>query len=108
MSVRLDVWPRELSRAGLSTAAQQELLAQLAPTIDCRSRYFPDPPRPYLARVKELLLSAFLPQKGHLSISLDSSSSPERMSRCRAWELVYMELPLLGDSSRPVNELHFF
>ena len=52
MSVHLDVWLRELSRAGLSTTAQQELLAQLASTIDCRARYFPGPPRAYLERVK--------------------------------------------------------
>ena len=41
MSVHVDVWIRELSRAGLSPSAQQELLARLAPIIDCRARYFP-------------------------------------------------------------------
>ena len=105
MSAHLDVWLRELSRTGLSTAAQQELLAQLAPTIDCRARYFPDAPRAYLARAKDFLISAFLPQKGPLSITLDSPTSPERLSRCRAWELVYPELSFLGGSRRPVNEL---
>ena len=69
MSVHIDVWLRELSRAGLPPSAQQELLAQLAPTIDCRARYFADAPRAYLARVKDLLISALLPQKGPLSIT---------------------------------------
>ena len=93
MSVHIDVWLRELSRAGLSPSAQQELLAQLAPTADCRSRYFPDAPGAYLARVKDLLISALLPQKGPLSITLDSPTSPGRISRCRARELVHLELP---------------
>ena len=68
MSVHLDVWLREPSRAGLSPSAQKELLAQLAPTIERRARYFPDAPRAYLALEKDLLISAFLPQKGPLSI----------------------------------------
>ena len=108
MSVHIDVWLRELSHTGLPPTAQQELLAQLAPTIDCRARYFPDAPGAYLARVKDLLISALLPQKGPLSLTLDSSSSPERMSRCSVWELVYLELSPLDGSRRPVDELHIF
>ena len=93
MSVHIDVWLRELSRAGLSPSAQQELMAQLAPTIDCRARYFPGAPRAYLARVKDLLISA------------DSPTSPERLPRCRAWELVYLELALLGGLSSPCERV---
>ena len=77
MSVHLDVWLRELSRAGLSPSAQQELLARLAPTIDCRTRYFPDAPRVYLAGVADLVVSAFLAQKGPLSIVTDSPAASE-------------------------------
>ena len=106
MSVHLDVWLRELSRAGLSPSAQKELLAQLAPTLECRARYFPDAPRAYLARVKDLLIPAFLPQTGPLSITMDPPAAPERISRCRAWELVYLEFSLLGGPRRPVHELH--
>ena len=84
MSVHLDVWFRELSRAGLPPSAQRELLATLATTIDCRARYFPDAPRAYLARVQDLLISAFLPQKGPLSIDVDPPTAPERISRSRA------------------------
>ena len=105
-SAHLDVWIRELSRAGLSASAQQRLPATLATTIDCRARYFLDAPRPYLARVKDLLVSALLPQKGPLTITRDPPASPECIPRARAWELVRLELPLLGGSRRQVNELH--
>ena len=57
MSVHLDVWLRELSRAGLTATAQQELLQRLAWAIDRRTRYFPDPPLAYVERMQELLLS---------------------------------------------------
>ena len=106
MSAHPDFWLRELSRAGLSTTAQQKLLATVATTIDCRTRYFSAPPRPYLARAQQLLTSAFLPQKGPLLLSWDPSSPPERLSRCQARELVFLELPLLDGPSRPVGELH--
>ena len=106
MSAHLDFWPRELSRAGLSTPAQRELLATLATTIDCRARYSPTPPRPYLARVKQLLMSAFFPRKGPLLLSLGPSSPPERLPRCQAWQIAHLELSLFDGSSRPVAELH--
>ena len=102
----LDFWPRELSRAGLSTAAQRKLLASLSNTVECRARYFPSPPRPYLARVEQFLMSAFFPQQGSLLLAVDPSSTPERLTRCQAWQIVHLELPLLDGSSRPVNELH--
>ena len=102
MSVYLDVGLRELSRAGLFPSAQQELLARLAPAIDCRARYFPDAPMAYLARAKDLLLSAFLPQKGPYLLVSDPPAASERISRCRAWELVYLELSMLGGSRRPL------
>ena len=69
MSGRLDDWLRELYRAGLSTAEQQDLLQRLSQTIGRRTRYFPDSPLACMGRVKEFLLSAFLPQKGPLSIA---------------------------------------
>ena len=106
MPAHLDAWIRELSRAGLSASAQQELPATLATTIDCRARYFPDAPGPYLARVKDSSIPALLPQKGPLTITLDPPASPECIPRSRAWELVYLELSLLGVSRRPANELH--
>ena len=82
------------------------MLAQLATTTDWRARYLPDASGAYLARVKDLLISALSPQKRPLSITFDSPTSPGRISRCRAWELAYFELPLLDGSRRPVNELH--
>ena len=61
-SVHLDVWLRELSRTGLPAPAQQELLRRLAWAIDRRTRYFSGPPLAFVERMKEILLSAFLPQ----------------------------------------------
>ena len=101
-----DFWLRELARAGLSTNVQGELLASLALTAERRARYFPSPPLPYLARVRQLLMSAFFPRKGPLLISVDPSCPPERLSRSHAWQIVYWELPHLDGASRPVNELH--
>ena len=106
MSVHLDIWLRELSRTGLSPSAQRDLLATLATAIDCRARYFPDAPRPYLARVKDLLMSAFLPQKGPLLLDADPPTTPGRISRSRAWEIAFFELSLLDGSRRPARELH--
>ena len=106
MSAHLDVWLRELPRAGLSRSAPQELPARLAATIDCRARYFPDEPMAYLARVKDLLLSALLPQKGPYLLVSDPPAASERISRCRAWELVYLELSMLDGSRRPLRDLH--
>ena len=106
MSVHLDVWLRELSRAGLSPSAQQELLARLASTTDCRARCFPEAPGAYRARVKDLLLSAFLAQKGPCLVVNDSPAASGLISRRRAWELVYLGLPMLGGSRRPPHELH--
>ena len=102
----IDFWLRELSRAGLATAAQRELLASLSNTVECRARYFPSPPRPYLARVEQFLMSAFFPQQGSLLLAVDPSSTPERLTRCQAWQIVHLELSLPDGSSRPVNELH--
>ena len=101
----LDFWLRELARAGLSTAAQRELLASLSNTVECRARYFPSPPRPYLARVKQFSTSAFFPRKGPLLIALDPSSPPVRLFRSQAWQIVHLEPSLFDGSSRPVNAL---
>ena len=64
MSAQSDAWLRELSRAGLSATEQQDLLQRLAQAIDRRTRYFPDCPLAFVERMKERLLSAFLPEKG--------------------------------------------
>ena len=100
-----DFWLRELARAGLPNDDQRELLASLAHTVERRTRYFPSPPIPYLASVKQLLTSAFFPQKGPLLITADPLFPPERLSRSQAWQIVYWELSHLDGASRPVNEL---
>ena len=98
-----EFWLRELARAGLSTKYQKELLASLTHTVECRARYFPSPPLPYLARVEQLLTSAFFPQKGPLLIDVDPLFPPERLSRSQSWQIVYWELPHLDGASRPAN-----
>ena len=84
-----EFWLRELARAGLSTNDQRELLASLTQTVECRARYFPAAPYPYLDRVKQLLMSTFFPQKGPLLITLDPAFPPERLSRIQAWQIAY-------------------
>ena len=106
MSAHLDVWLRELSRAGLPAPAQQELPQRLAWAIDCRTRYFPDSPAAYVERTKELLLSAFPPQKGPLAIANAPNEASELLSRSRAWELAYLELSMLDAHRRPLRDLH--
>ena len=96
----------DLARAGLSTAAQRELLATLSNTFESCARYFPSSPRPYSARAKQFLMSAYCPRKGPLLITADPSFPPERLSRSQAWQIAHLELPLFDGSSRPVNELH--
>ena len=99
-------WLRESARAGLPTNDQRELLASLAHTVECRARYFPSAPLPYLARVKQLLMSTFFPQKGPILITLDPAFPPERLSRSQAWQIAHWELSHLEGAPRPVTELH--
>ena len=96
MSAPLDVWLRELPRTGLTATAQQELLQRLAWAIGRRTRYFPGPPLAYVDRTKELLRSAFLPQKGPLVIPNSPDEASEVLSRSRAWEPANLELSTLG------------
>ena len=84
MSVNIDFWVRELARAGLPASEQQELLQRLAWTIDCRTKYFPDSPLAYVGSMKELLLSAFLPQPGPIVIANAPGLPSEVLSRSRA------------------------
>ena len=77
ISTNLDLWVRELSRAGLPAPAQQELLRRLAWAIGTRTKYFPNSPPAYVGSMKELLLSTFLPQKGPIVIANDPGSPPE-------------------------------
>ena len=58
-----------------------------------------------MERVKECPLSAFLPQKGPLSIAGSPDEAPETISRSRAWELVYSELSTLDDARGPLRDL---
>ena len=106
MSAHLDDWLRELSRAGLSATEQQDLLQRLSRTIDLRTRYFPDSPLAYVESANELLLSAFLPQKGPLIIANSPAEASEIISRSRAWELAYLELSMLDADRRPLRDLH--
>ena len=96
----MDVWFRELSRTGLSATEQRDLLQRLAWTIDRRTRYFPDSPRAYVERMKELLPSAFLAQKGPLTLANSPADPSDVISRSRAWELAYLELSMFGWCSR--------
>ena len=59
-----------------------------------------------MERVNGFLLSAFLPQKGPLSSVGSPGESPETISRSRAWELVFSELPMLDGARRPLRDLH--
>ena len=101
-----EFWLRELARAGLSTNDQRDLLASLAHTVERRARYFPSELYPYLARVKQLLMSTFFPQKGPLLITLGPDFPPECLSRKEAWQIAHWELPHLEGAIRPMNELH--
>ena len=87
-------------------SAQQELLARLASTIVRRVRYFPDEPVACLKRVEDLLLSAILPQKGPYIFVNDPPAASGRISRSRAWELVFLELSTLDGTRRPLRDLH--
>ena len=101
-----EFWLRELARAGLSSNAQREPVASLAHTVECRARYFPSPPLPYLARAKQFLMSTFFPQKGPLLIPLDPAFPPGRLPRSQAWQIAYWELFHMEGATRPANELH--
>ena len=68
-----DFWLRELARNGLSSTDQKELLTILAKAAGDRAKYFPQAPTPYLNRVRQFLMAAFLPQKGPLLIATDQA-----------------------------------
>ena len=101
-----DFWLRELVRTGLSASDQKELLTSLTKAVADREKYFPQAPSPYLCRVRQFLMAAFLPQKGPLSISMHPSSEPELLSRRQCWQLVHLELSLLDGKLRPVEGVH--
>ena len=59
-----------LAQSGLTPEEQRELLLQLVQDPErAPAGRFPDAPNDYVARVKDLLLSVFLPQLGPLNIS---------------------------------------
>ena len=97
---------RELARTGMSTKAQKDFLASLSNAVDARARYFPADPVIFVERARSFIMHTFLPQMGPLSLSVDPSYPPERISRSQCWQIAHLELSLLDGPSRPVDELH--
>ena len=101
-----DFWLRELARSGLPPNAQKNFLASLSTAIDTRARYSPADPVIYVERVRNFIMHTFLLQMGPLLLSVDPAYPPEKISRSQCWNLVLLELSLLGGPTRPVDELH--
>ena len=101
-----DVWLRELARTGLSASAQHDLLTALAKAVADREKFFPAEPSSYLSRVRQLLLTTFLPQSGPLIVSVHPDAVQETLSRSQCWQLLHLEFSLLDVSHRPVSRVH--
>ena len=101
-----DVWFRELARTGLSVSAQHDLLTSLAKAVADREKFFPSDSSPYLSRVRQLLLSTFLPQSGPLIVSVHPDAARETLSRSQCWQLLHLEFSLLDAQRRPVARVH--
>ena len=101
-----DVWLRELARTGLSVSAQHDLLTSLAKAVADREKYFPSESSPYLCRVRQLLLTTFLPQSGPLIVSVRPDAAWETLSRSQCWQLLHLEFSLLDATRRPVARVH--
>ena len=80
-----DFWLRELARTGLSASGRKELLTSLTKAVADREKYFPQAPSPYLCRVRQFLMAAFLPQKGPLFVATHPGSEQELLSRSQCW-----------------------
>ena len=101
-----DFWLRELAKTGLSASGQKELLTSLTKAVADREHYFPSAPSPYLRRVRQLLMAAFLPHKGPLFVAKPSESEQELLSRCQCWQLLRLEFSLLDGKQRPIEGAH--
>ena len=101
-----DVWLSALSRTGLSVSAQHDLLTSLAKAVADREKYFPSEPSPYLHRVRQLLMTTFLPQSGPLIVSVHPDTAQETLSRSQCWQLLHLEFSLLDVAQRPVERVH--
>ena len=101
-----DFWLRELARTGLSASGQKELLTSLTKAVADREKYFPPAPSPYLCRVRQLLMAAFLPQNEPLLVAMHPESEQELLSRSQCWQLVHLEFSLLDGKHRPVEGMH--
>ena len=101
-----EFWFRELVRTGLSASGQKELLTSLTKAVADREKYFLQAPSPYLCRVRQFLMAAFLPQRGPLFVATHAESEQELLSRSQCWQLVHLEFPLLDGKHRPVEGMH--
>ena len=88
-----------LAQSGLIPDEQRELLLQLVQGPErAPVGRFPDAPNDYVAQLKDLLLSVFLPQLGPLRISQPQVPC-EVILRSKNWNLVSREL--FHNSLRP-------
>ena len=71
-----------------------------------REKYFSQVPSPYLRRVRQFLMAAFLPQRGPLFVATHAESEQELLSRSQCWQLAHLEFPLLDGKHRPVEGMH--
>ena len=70
------------------------------------TKYFPLAQAPYLSRVRQLLMAAFLPQNGPLFVAMHPESEQELLSRSQCWQLLHLEFSLLDGKHRPVDGVH--
>ena len=101
-----EFWFRELARTGLSACGQKELVTSLTKAVADREKYFLQAPPPYLCRVRQFLMAAFLPQRGPLFVATHAESEQELLSRSQCWQLVHLEFPPLDGKHRPVEGVH--
>ena len=95
-------------QSGLTSEEQRDLLLQLVQDLDSRAGRFPNAPNDYIARAKDLLLLAFLPQFGPLNIP-QSLRQREGIARGKARDLVSPELlhnSFRSDWQRPVGGIY--
>ena len=100
---------RALSQSGLTYKKRRELRLQMAQDLERGpADRFPDAPRNYIARVRDLLFSVFLPQFGPLNNS-QSQGRREVVPWRKAWDLLPQELPhnsFRPSRKRPVSEIY--
>ena len=100
---------RALSQSGLTYKKQRELHLQMAQDLERGpADRFPDAPRNYIARARDLLFPVSLPQFGPLNIS-QSQGRREVVPWRKAWDLLLQELfhnSFRPNWKRPVSEIH--